>query len=356
MASISWALGLVLLPARLPVQRQPAQIRSCSASPSRTSWRCQRPALLRLQALDVLRIYGFNLILLPVNLAGTYQLARAGRSRAPRASSAARRRSVTGTTAGVLYVLLPYAIVAGSAYILVHDYHRHRWVELRPSPRSMRCSAPTRSSPSSACATRSSTSGRTRPTGCVPPPAPTRPGRRAAPRRRRSRPRRWAIGGGSCTSAASTRLARSRGCRCRADRRGAGHRRRRTFRAQSSTTPSADLALTWTRIAHRASDAGRDGARGARVRGALSIIPTRVLSRGSAAIATETVGRRRSARRARRDRAARRARPTGRAAVRAADGSGAVGSSASGAYPNAVARARRRLRCPFRLVDAVRRY
>jgi cellulose synthase/poly-beta-1,6-N-acetylglucosamine synthase-like glycosyltransferase len=77
--------------------------------------------------IDVLRIYGFNLILLPVNLAGTYHSLVQGLTGAKgqfRRTPKVRNR----TTAGVLQVLLPYAIVAGSAYVLVHDYHLHRWV------------------------------------------------------------------------------------------------------------------------------------------------------------------------------------------------------------------------------------
>ncbi len=77
--------------------------------------------------VDVLRIYGFNLILLPVNLAGTYHSLVQGLTGAKgqfRRTPKVRDR----TTAGLLQVLVPYAIVAGSAYILVHDYHLHRWV------------------------------------------------------------------------------------------------------------------------------------------------------------------------------------------------------------------------------------
>jgi Glycosyl transferase family group 2 len=77
--------------------------------------------------IDVLRIYGFNLILLPVNLAGTYHSIVQGLTGAKgqfRRTPKVRNR----TTAGVLQILIPYAIVAGSAYVLVHDYQHHRWV------------------------------------------------------------------------------------------------------------------------------------------------------------------------------------------------------------------------------------
>lgn len=66
--------------------------------------------------LDVLRIYGFNLILLPVNLAGVLKSIQQGMTgmKIP----FARTPKVSGRTATtLLYVVAPYAIVAFSAFV-----------------------------------------------------------------------------------------------------------------------------------------------------------------------------------------------------------------------------------------------
>jgi cellulose synthase/poly-beta-1,6-N-acetylglucosamine synthase-like glycosyltransferase len=75
---------------------------------------------------DILRIYGFNLILLPVNLAGvlkSLQQAVTGKkipfARTPKVKNR--------TAATLLYVLLPYAIVAFSALTLWRDSLAGNW-------------------------------------------------------------------------------------------------------------------------------------------------------------------------------------------------------------------------------------
>jgi cellulose synthase/poly-beta-1,6-N-acetylglucosamine synthase-like glycosyltransferase len=75
---------------------------------------------------DVLRIYGFNLILLPVNLAGvlkSIQQAITGKkipfARTPKVKNR--------TAAPVLYVIAPYAIVAFSLFTLYRDYFEQNW-------------------------------------------------------------------------------------------------------------------------------------------------------------------------------------------------------------------------------------
>ena len=73
---------------------------------------------------DIFAIYGFNLILVMVNLAGTVSSigqavtgARATFARTPKI----RKRTVTP----LLFVVSPFALVALSAYTLVHDYAHH---------------------------------------------------------------------------------------------------------------------------------------------------------------------------------------------------------------------------------------
>jgi cellulose synthase (UDP-forming) len=75
---------------------------------------------------DVFRIYGFNLILLPVNLAGvlkSMQQAITGQkipfARTPKVKNR--------TAAPLLYVVAPYAIVAFSAFTLYRDYVAQNW-------------------------------------------------------------------------------------------------------------------------------------------------------------------------------------------------------------------------------------
>ena len=77
--------------------------------------------------LDVLGIYGFNLILLPVNLAGVgaslLQVLIGGRPAFKRTPKVRSR-----TTPGFSFVVLPYVFVAFSALTLISDVDRGRWV------------------------------------------------------------------------------------------------------------------------------------------------------------------------------------------------------------------------------------
>jgi cellulose synthase/poly-beta-1,6-N-acetylglucosamine synthase-like glycosyltransferase len=75
---------------------------------------------------DVLRIYGFNLILLPVNLAGvlkSLQQALSGKkipfARTPKVKDR--------TISPMLYVVAPLLIVAFSVFTLWRDVHAHNW-------------------------------------------------------------------------------------------------------------------------------------------------------------------------------------------------------------------------------------
>lgn len=78
------------------------------------------------KASDVLRIYGFNLILLPVNLAGvlkSLQQALTGK----RTPFARTPKIKDRTATPVLFLLAPLAIVAFSVFTLWRDYHLHNW-------------------------------------------------------------------------------------------------------------------------------------------------------------------------------------------------------------------------------------
>jgi cellulose synthase/poly-beta-1,6-N-acetylglucosamine synthase-like glycosyltransferase len=76
---------------------------------------------------DVFRIYGFNLILLAVNLAGVgaslLQLLIGGRPAFKRTPKVRSR-----TTPGFTFVVMPYVFVAFSALTLIADIQRDRWV------------------------------------------------------------------------------------------------------------------------------------------------------------------------------------------------------------------------------------
>ncbi|MCW2289710.1 glycosyl transferase family 2 [Leucobacter luti] len=75
---------------------------------------------------DIFRIYGFNLILLPVNLAGVLKSVQQGATGAK--IPFARTPKVTGRTAApAIYVTLPYVIVAFSVFIAVRDSMAGNW-------------------------------------------------------------------------------------------------------------------------------------------------------------------------------------------------------------------------------------
>ncbi|SNY67801.1 EAL domain-containing protein [Paractinoplanes atraurantiacus] len=78
---------------------------------------------------DMLRIYGFNLILLPVNLSGSIasllQLLTGEKSAFKRTPKVRDR-----TTAATSYLILPLALVALCVYTVVHDIQLHQWNNL----------------------------------------------------------------------------------------------------------------------------------------------------------------------------------------------------------------------------------
>ncbi len=78
---------------------------------------------------DVFRIYGFNLILLPVNLSGSFasmlQLVTGEKSAFKRTPKVRDR-----TTARAFYILAPAALVALSAYTIALDLRLSRWENL----------------------------------------------------------------------------------------------------------------------------------------------------------------------------------------------------------------------------------
>jgi EAL domain-containing protein (putative c-di-GMP-specific phosphodiesterase class I)/cellulose synthase/poly-beta-1,6-N-acetylglucosamine synthase-like glycosyltransferase len=79
--------------------------------------------------LDVLRIYGFNLILLPVNLSGTFasilQLITGEKSSFKRTPKVRNR-----TTATAGFILAPLALIAFAGYSAVVDIHNQHWTHL----------------------------------------------------------------------------------------------------------------------------------------------------------------------------------------------------------------------------------
>jgi len=78
------------------------------------------------KSTDVLRIYGFNLIMLPVNASGvirtTIQMIT-GQKVAFRRTPKVRHRSIAPAS----FVIFSYLIVALSAFALVNDIHHQRW-------------------------------------------------------------------------------------------------------------------------------------------------------------------------------------------------------------------------------------
>jgi EAL domain-containing protein (putative c-di-GMP-specific phosphodiesterase class I) len=79
--------------------------------------------------IDVLRIYGFNLILLPVNLSGSFasilQLLTGEKSAFKRTPKVRNR-----TTAATSYLLAPLALIALCAWTSVRDVREHNWNNL----------------------------------------------------------------------------------------------------------------------------------------------------------------------------------------------------------------------------------
>jgi cellulose synthase/poly-beta-1,6-N-acetylglucosamine synthase-like glycosyltransferase len=78
---------------------------------------------------DIFGLYGFNLVLLAVNLAGVgaslLQVLIGGRPAFKRTPKIRSR-----TTPGLTFVLMPYVFVAFSVFVLLSDVHRDRWVNV----------------------------------------------------------------------------------------------------------------------------------------------------------------------------------------------------------------------------------
>jgi len=81
------------------------------------------------KAFDSLRIYGFNLLLIPVNLFGSLssvvQALTGSKGRFMRTPKVRNR-----TVPAFMYVFLPYVLVAFSAYTFNRAYHDHQWTNL----------------------------------------------------------------------------------------------------------------------------------------------------------------------------------------------------------------------------------
>lgn len=126
MASITWAsIGLILL-LGYPYNDQllsPLVVLSAAPYFLAMSSDLKRCGYKR---LDVLRIYGFNLIFLPVNLAGVFTSigqAITGRKIAFKRTPKVRDR----TTTGFWFVVLPYALVAFSVWTLAREIPDEQW-------------------------------------------------------------------------------------------------------------------------------------------------------------------------------------------------------------------------------------
>jgi cellulose synthase/poly-beta-1,6-N-acetylglucosamine synthase-like glycosyltransferase len=80
-------------------------------------------------ALDVVRIYGFNLVLVPVNLAGVFSSLLQGLlGYKPAFKRTPKVR--TRTVAGLSFVILPYLFVAFSVLMGIHYLHTEHWVNV----------------------------------------------------------------------------------------------------------------------------------------------------------------------------------------------------------------------------------
>jgi cellulose synthase/poly-beta-1,6-N-acetylglucosamine synthase-like glycosyltransferase len=126
MASIAWAsFGLVFLLAYPYDSRLLSPLVLCAALPYFLAMASDLKAC-GYKRTDVLRIYGFNLVLLPVNLAGvlkSLQQALTGRKIAFARTPKVRNR----TSAPVPYVVVPYLIVAFSLFTLWRDLQQQNW-------------------------------------------------------------------------------------------------------------------------------------------------------------------------------------------------------------------------------------
>ncbi len=126
MASIAWAsFGLVFLLAFPYDSRLLSPFVLLAALPYFISMSSDLKRL-RYHRLDVVRIYGFNLILLPVQLAGVLKSIQ--QSITGKKIPFARTPKVRNRTAAPIpYVVAPYLIVAFSLFTLWRDYNEQNW-------------------------------------------------------------------------------------------------------------------------------------------------------------------------------------------------------------------------------------
>lgn len=126
MASIAWAtFGLVFLLAFPYDSRLLSPLVLLAALPYFVSMASDLKTM-RYRYSDVFRIYGFNLILLPVQLAGVLKSVQ--QSITGKKIPFARTPKVRDRTAApVLYVLAPYAIILFSLFTLWRDYNEQNW-------------------------------------------------------------------------------------------------------------------------------------------------------------------------------------------------------------------------------------
>ena len=126
MASICWSsLGLVFLLAYPYDSRLLSPLVLLAAAPY---FLAMASDLRRCgyKRTDVLRIYAFNLILLPVNLAGVGKSLQQAITN-QKIPFARTPKVKDRTTAPLLFVVLPYAIVAFSLFTLWRDIHASNW-------------------------------------------------------------------------------------------------------------------------------------------------------------------------------------------------------------------------------------
>jgi cellulose synthase (UDP-forming) len=126
MASIAWAsFGLVMMLAFPYDSRLLSPLVLLAAAPYFIAMASDLKSA-GYKRTDVLRIYGFNLILLPVQLAGVLKSLQQGIT--GKKIPFARTPKVRNRTAApLLYVVAPYAIVAFSLFTLYRDYLEHNW-------------------------------------------------------------------------------------------------------------------------------------------------------------------------------------------------------------------------------------
>jgi cellulose synthase (UDP-forming) len=123
LASIAWAtLGLMLLLVYPFDNRLLSPLVVLAALPYFVA-QASDLKMCGYRRLDVVRIYGFNLLLLPVNLAGV--LKSVNQAVTGRKSAFARTPKVKSrTTAPLSMILVPYALVVLSSYVVYRDLHK----------------------------------------------------------------------------------------------------------------------------------------------------------------------------------------------------------------------------------------